>query len=318
MRRLRKSRLARVSAGALTLAIPGSAVAFAAGQADAQSAIQMNLSSRHIALGQNVTVTGSGPAASGGQTVTLEFRRNASGSWRAISSTKLAGNGHFKFVVALRRSGLLKVAPASSARSANATIGSTAGATTPSASSAKPVSVGSQLRVSNRSYNLLEGQSVTVHGTLFPAVAGRRVILMRRRGSGWERLATARTGGRGGFTLRYTPGSTGRQWLWVRFDGDRLNTRTWAHSGQLTIYRQAVASWYDDGGSTACGFHAYYGVANRDLACGTHVTFRYGGHSVTAVVDDRGPYVGGRDWDLNQNTASALGFDGVDTVWSTI
>jgi rare lipoprotein A (peptidoglycan hydrolase) len=38
---------------------------------------------------------------------------------------------------------------------------------------------------------------------------------------------------------------------------------------------------------------------------------------VTAVVDDRGPYVGGREWDLNQNTARALGFGGVGTVWST-
>jgi rare lipoprotein A (peptidoglycan hydrolase) len=38
---------------------------------------------------------------------------------------------------------------------------------------------------------------------------------------------------------------------------------------------------------------------------------------VNAVVDDRGPFVGGRDWDLNQNTAAALGFQGVGTVWST-
>ena len=60
------------------------------------------------------------------------------------------------------------------------------------------------------------------------------------------------------------------------------------------------------------------GVANRTLPCGTHVTFVYGGHQVTAVVDDRGPFVDGRDWDLNQNTAAALGFGGVDTVWSSI
>ena len=33
-----------------------------------------------------------------------------------------------------------------------------------------------------------------------------------------------------------------------------------------------------------------------------------GGRTVTAVVDDRGPYVAGREWDLNQNTAAALGF----------
>ena len=56
-------------------------------------------------------------------------------------------------------------------------------------------------------------------------------------------------------------------------------------------------------------------MANRSLPCGTKVTFSRGGRAVTATVDDRGPYVGGRNWDLNQNVAGALGFDGVGTVW---
>jgi rare lipoprotein A (peptidoglycan hydrolase) len=77
----------------------------------------------------------------------------------------------------------------------------------------------------------------------------------------------------------------------------------------------AVASWYDDSvGQTASGYHAGYGVANKYMAFGTRVLFAYHGRTVVAIVDDRGPYVGGRDWDLNQNTAGALGFDGVDTV----
>ena len=86
----------------------------------------------------------------------------------------------------------------------------------------------------------------------------------------------------------------------------------------MTAFAQSVASWYSDAGTTACGFHAFYGVANRSLPCGTRVTFRVGGRSVNAVVDDRGPFVSGRDWDLNQNTAAALGFGGVGVVWSSI
>ena len=85
----------------------------------------------------------------------------------------------------------------------------------------------------------------------------------------------------------------------------------------MTVFRAAIASWYNDGGNTACGFHAYYGVANRTLPCGTKVAMRFNGRSVNATVDDRGPYVGGRDWDLNQNTAAALGFGGVGQVWSS-
>ena len=48
------------------------------------------------------------------------------------------------------------------------------------------------------------------------------------------------------------------------------------------------------------------------------MTFHYHGRTVTATVDDRGPFVAGRDWDLNQSTAGALGFGGVDTVWASI
>ena len=165
---------------------------------------------------------------------------------------------------------------------------------------------------------MLGGQPVHVRGKLAPGVGGRRVRLIGRAGGGWQTLARARTGVRGGFDLHYSPGATGRHWLRVRFAGDRLNRGSWAHVGAVTVFRESLASWYSDGGSTACGFHAQFGVANKSLPCGTKVTFRNGGRTVNAVVDDRGPYVGGREWDLNQNTAGALGFGGVGTVWSSI
>jgi rare lipoprotein A (peptidoglycan hydrolase) len=103
----------------------------------------------------------------------------------------------------------------------------------------------------------------------------------------------------------------------VRFGGDHANRGAVERAGSVTRYRPAVASWYEDAGSTACGFHAHYGVANVSLPCGATVRFMSGGRTVTAVVDDRGPYVGGRTWDLNQNTAAALGMGGVATVWSS-
>lgn len=99
----------------------------------------------------------------------------------------------------------------------------------------------------------------------------------------------------------------------------------WYDRHQRALHRQRVlaarhpeyystASWYYDQGSTASGWHATYGVANRTMPFGTRITFYYGGRSVQAVVDDRGPYVSGRDFDLSQNTARALGFQGVATV----
>ena len=48
------------------------------------------------------------------------------------------------------------------------------------------------------------------------------------------------------------------------------------------------------------------------------MTFSYGGHTVVATVDDRGPFVPGREYDLNQNTAAALHMWGVASVLSSI
>jgi len=88
------------------------------------------------------------------------------------------------------------------------------------------------------------------------------------------------------------------------------------HAGPSASFGYALASWYDDTGETASGYHAYYGVANQTVPFGTQVLFVYHGRQVTATVDDRGPYIGSRMWDLNQNTAEALGFTevGVDMV----
>lgn len=55
-------------------------------------------------------------------------------------------------------------------------------------------------------------------------------------------------------------------------------------------------------------------VAHRSLPFGTRVEFAYKGNTCVAVVMDRGPYAGGRIFDLGPGTAAALGFSGVGTV----
>jgi hypothetical protein len=188
---------------------------------------------------------------------------------------------------------------------------------TPFVADRHPVGMAARVRVADRQIAVTAGQSLVIRGRLLPGLRGRKVSLQARQGGGWQTLASARTGAAGRFTLRYVAADAGRVRLRVRFGGDRLNGRSSASAGEITVYRPAGASWYNDAGHTACGFHAQYGVANRTLPCGTKVAFRYNGRSVTATVDDRGPYVGGRDWDLDQSTATALGFGGVGTVWSS-
>jgi rare lipoprotein A len=155
------------------------------------------------------------------------------------------------------------------------------------------------------------GQTVSFHGRLLPVAPGQSVRLVTRDGRGWQTLARTRTGRAGGFSFHYRV-SAGSRWLRVATRGAT------AVVGRVTGLVYAVASWYNDAGSTACGFHAYYGVANRTLSCGTHVTMSYGGRTVVATVDDRGPFVPGRDFDLNQNVAGALGMFAVAPVLTSI
>lgn len=86
-------------------------------------------------------------------------------------------------------------------------------------------------------------------------------------------------------------------------------------------FSTAYVSWYDDAGQTASGWHTTYGVADCGsgggpcFPFGTRIEFCLHG-CVIATVDDHGPYVAGREFDLNQNTAGAIGFDGVgDVQW---
>lgn len=85
-------------------------------------------------------------------------------------------------------------------------------------------------------------------------------------------------------------------------------------------WQQARVSWYGPGfiGNTMAGGGALQWdsmvVAHRSMAFGTRIEFSYNGRTCIAVVMDRGPYTGGRTFDLGPGTAAALGFSGVGTV----
>jgi hypothetical protein len=311
-----------LGAGAVFIAVAPCAAAFAASQAlaaptqDAQDGLRIGPRSVHVSYGEDLIMRGSAAPSDAGHTIVLQFARRGQSAWRALSSTTVGPGGSFRLAGKLAQSGVVRAVDTSTGTLTPFAARGTTGRTSP-ASAPVPVDVSVRVRVPARQIAVLGGQAVQVRGRLLPAGSGRRVSLQAQRPGGWQTLSTARTRASGRFVLRYLAADAGREHVRIRFAGDRLNGRSTASAGQITIYREAGASWYNDGGNTACGFHAGYGVANRTLPCGTTVAFRYNGRSVTATVDDRGPFVGGRDWDLNQATAAALGFGGVGTVWSS-
>jgi rare lipoprotein A len=327
---LRWMRSVHVIIAAAVLVVPASAFALttatgATGSADASptAPLPVRVTPRHVSLGDTIEVAGEAPTVGTGGKVVLEARFGRQSSWQRLSTTFVSRRGTFAFHAHPRHSGVLRAVAAGDQMASTAPADPRA-IPAQSSSHADVVArrvtsfkVAAEVQTTRRQHDVIAGDPVRVAGRLLPGGAGRTVALQGHSAAGWRTLAHARTGGRGGFAVRYIPGATGLgRRLRVLFTGDRGNTRSVNAAGAMTVYQESLASWYQDGGSTACGFHAGLGVANRTLPCGTKVRFRHAGHTVTATVDDRGPYVGGREWDLNQNTAGALGFDGVGTVWS--
>lgn len=91
--------------------------------------------------------------------------------------------------------------------------------------------------------------------------------------------------------------------------------------GTVRKLRATTASWYGPGlfgNRTACGqtlTPGLRGVAHKALPCGTKLTVRFRGRTTRATVVDRGPFHAGREFDLTQATARAIGFNAVGRVW---
>lgn len=90
--------------------------------------------------------------------------------------------------------------------------------------------------------------------------------------------------------------------------------------GTSSGWSSAKVSWYGPGlfgNKTASGAVLTPGmmnVAHKTMPFGTKIQFEYNGKTATAVVNDRGPFIAGRVFDLGPGTAAALGFGGVGTV----
>jgi len=271
-----------------------------------------------LRFGQPADVRGRVAASQAGRRIALQYAPRG-GAWRALAETTVEAGGRYRFRIQLKRSGALRAAllpdaaPAASARPLRAEASA--------ASASRRVAVAGRLVVDRRGHDVRAGQAVRIRGTLLPRTRGRRVVIEAGARGRWRAVAHARTRANGHFAARVETHVASSQRLRVRFAGDRRNAGARAGAGTLRAFRPGLASWYAlYGGALACGGTLGYdtlGVANKTLPCGTKVTLRYHGREVTVPVIDRGPYVGGREWDLTGATARRLGFDGVGVVWST-
>ena len=161
--------------------------------------------------------------------------------------------------------------------------------------------------------NLMAHKAVEFRGRVEPGGSHRVIVRVggsklrtHSRGDGTFKV-TWRTRGSGVYTVR------------ARVDGTAVRSKRL----RVNVYRPAEASYYGPGlygGGLACGgtlTPSKLGVANKTLPCGSKVTLRYHGHTVTVPVIDRGPYAGNREYDLTAATKARLGFPSTGTVLTT-
>jgi rare lipoprotein A (peptidoglycan hydrolase) len=167
--------------------------------------------------------------------------------------------------------------------------------------------------------HVLTGRAGVARGQVWPHLGNRRVTL-RLNGA---KVRTVRSGRGGRFRIRFKAPRPGVYKAVAVAHRTGVATEDRTRAKRVNVYRQAEASYYGPGlygNSTACGqtlTPSIKGVAHRTLPCGTRVTFRYRGRTVTARVIDRGPYAAGREWDLTSAVKAKLGFGSTGTVLST-
>jgi rare lipoprotein A len=179
--------------------------------------------------------------------------------------------------------------------------------------SAPPTSTGGALAVIPSA--VLQHQVAVVNGSVPRADAGHPVWLEIRKGKGsWVAVVSAAAAPDGSFAISWRANRTGQLRLRVVSSGvASASTVTATPVVTLSVYRQVLASWYGPGfygNRTACGETLtgnIVGIADRTLPCGTPVTLRYKGQTLTAPVIDRGPYANGATIDLTHAAARELG-----------
>jgi rare lipoprotein A (peptidoglycan hydrolase) len=181
-----------------------------------------------------------------------------------------------------------------------------------------PTATASSVAVSDRKMNVRMGRRAVVRGRIQPA--GSTVALQIRGKHGWRTLDRARTSETGAYVLRDRVKRPLSARARVKVVSGPAGER---RIGRLNVYRSSYASWYGPGlygGSLSCGGTldaGDLGVAHKTLPCGSKVTLRHRGRVIRVAVIDRGPYVGGREYDLTEATAQRLRFEGHGAIQST-
>jgi rare lipoprotein A len=168
--------------------------------------------------------------------------------------------------------------------------------------------------VAKKRMHVRAGQRVAVAGAATPGSVAS--LQIQRRGR-WRTIDRDRVAASGRYALRSRLHRTMSAPVRMAVGGLKRPL------GRVNVYRWASASWYGPGlygNRLGCGgtlTTGRVGVAHKTLPCGTKLRLRHRGRTVSVRVIDRGPYVGGREYDLTEATARKLRFRGHGPILTT-
>ncbi len=308
IRRRRALAALLVPAAALTI---GSTAATAAPDAR-QAAIDPAKSS--VRFGDRVTLRGQFPGAPGSP-VAIQYRAADAKRFRQVAKTRTNEHSRWTARVKPRGTGMWRahLIAAPPAPAPDPLVDDPTPTPVDRETGAKRVKVRSVTDVDAKNH-AITGRSVKIDGRVKPG--GKRKVVVKVGG----RSMTTRTDRRGRFDVEWNAGSTGTYKVRAKARGNDEAAGSRASGGKITVYRTAYASWYGPGlygNRTACGqtlTSSTLGVAHKTMPCGTKLKLRHGNNTVKVEVIDRGPYVGGREFDLTEATRNRLGFGSTGTI----
>jgi hypothetical protein len=283
----------------LPVAAVTATTSIAVGAGAAAPEARLSATGSRLDYGERFRVGGEVPTSTGTR-VRIKFRPAGGEHWTLLRTVHTDADGTYLTRARAFRNGALRAEPAR-------------GRPSP----AQSIRVRAHAAFHVASHNVVLGRGVRLTGRARPG--GRRQVKVVVRGAGGAVVgdATARSGA---FALRWKPRRTGTYRLRAHVGRNGRASGSPSPARRITVFRHAAASWYGPGfygNHTACGqvlSPGTLGVANKSLPCGTKVKLRYRGRSVTVPVIDRGPYAGGREYDLTAATKSRLGFPDVGTL----
>jgi len=312
---MRRFRIRRRRALAIALApVAALTIGFETAEAAEQRQAVIDPAKGAVRYGERVTLRGQFPGAQSA-TVALQYRSAGSKSFRQVATRRTNEQGRWTARVKPRGTGMWRAR----LESPPATQAATDDPLAPELVAVDPETRAERVKVRsvtdvNAPNHALTGRNLKIDGVVKPG--GRRRVTISVGGKD----VTTRANRHGRFDVSLNAGSTGTYKVKARARGNREAAGSRDRGGKLTVYRTAYASWYGPGlygNRTACGqtlSPGTIGVAHKSMPCGTKLKLRHGNNTVRVRVIDRGPYVGGREFDLTEATRNRLGFGSTGTI----